>query len=937
MKIKQLLLIHLLMMLLVPAMAQPRLDLQQPYPVDENVLIGKLPNGLTYYIRHNAEPKNRAQFWLVVNVGAMQEDPDQNGLAHFTEHMCFNGTRNFEKHAIIRYLQSIGMKFGPEINAFTSHDVTNYMLQNVPLENQANIDTALMILFDWAHLVSFEDEEIDLERGVIHEEWRTGMGSQRRIRNAYFRTLFEGSKYASHDVIGDMNIVTKFDHPVIRRFYNDWYRPDLQAIVAVGDFDVKEMQKKIVAMFSQIPAHPAPRPRENEVIPDHQETKVSIVTDKEARMVQVMLMYKHAPVANKSTLEYSRNSLMQELYNSMLNARLNELVQQAEPPFIGAMSAYRNFVRSTDMYMAMAYLNNPDPTKAIHALIQENSRVLKFGFTETELERAKKEFLASFEKRFNERANRKSEDFCWEYYGHFLNDEPIPGIEFEFEMVKNFLPGIKISEVNALAHQWITDKNRVVVLTAPEAYAASLPNEATLLRIIDEASKAPVTAYVDAVSAKPLHSLNLKPGTVKKSTVNAQTGHQEWILSNGARVIIKPTKFKEDEILFAAYSKGGTSLYENNELITAQFTATVIDMGGIGEFNNIELGKLMADKMVRLSPYIGPLDEGFNGSTTPRDLVTMLELVNLYFMQPRSDEQAFRSFMARQQGLLKNRANDPGTAFSDTLTNTLYNYHPRRRPMTAELLNEADFTRMAPIFSERFSNAGDWTFYFVGNIDPETAKPLIEKYIGSIPTSKKRENWKDRKEATAEGVIKKRIETPMQVPKATVAVMQGGQFSYSAKERMLLSFINDILDQKYTETIREQEGGTYGVSVQTTMSKNPNPTYRLITYFTCAPERADELTAIIYQQIALMGKEGPTQKELDNVIENKLKERAEMEKENRFWMRGLRFLYENGENTLDTDQYNKLVRSITIKDIQEATKKFYPGNNVIEIIQLPKE
>jgi zinc protease len=937
MKIKQLLLLPLVLLLLLPAIAQQKVNPRTPYPVDQDVLIGRLPNGLTYYIRHNAEPKNRAQFWLVVNAGAIQEDLDQNGLAHFAEHMCFNGTKNFEKHAIIRYLQSIGMKFGPEINAFTSHDVTNYMLQNVPLENPANLDTALMVLFDWAHLVSFEDEEIDLERGVIHEEWRTGMGSQRRIRNAYFRTLFEGSKYATHDVIGDMNIVTKFDPEVIRRFYSDWYRPDLQAIIAVGDFDVKEMQQKIVQMFSAIPAHPAPRLRHTEMVPDHTETKVSIVTDKEARMVQVMLFYKHPAVTDKATLEYSRNSLMQELYNAMLNARLNELVQQAEPPFIGAMSAYRNFVRSSDMYMAMAYLNNPDPTKAIHALVQENARVLQFGFTETELERAKKEFMSSFEKRYNERTNRKSEDFCWEYYGHFLNNEPIPGIEFEFDMVKSFLPGISLKEVNGLAHEWITEKNRVVVLTAPEAYAGSLPDEATLLRIIDEAGKTPVTAYVDAVNTKPMHNLNLKPGTVKKTSFDDKTGHHVWTLSNGAKVVIKPTKNKEDEIIFAAYSKGGTSLYENNELITAQFTPTVIDMGGIGEFNNIELGKLMADKVVRLSPYIGPLDEGFNGSTTPRDLVTMLELLNLYFMQPRADEQAFRSFMARQQGLLKNRANDPGSAFSDTLTNTLYNNHPRRRPMTADLLVEADFNRMASIFAERFSNAGDWTFYFVGNIDPITAKPLIEKYIGSIPGSKKRENWQDRKEQTAEGVIKKRIETPMQVPKATVAVMQGGSFNYTAKERMLLSFINDILDQKYTETIREQEGGTYGVSVQTSMTQYPKPTYRLITYFTCAPERADHLTAIIYQQIELMKNEGPTQKELTNVVENKLKERAEMVKENRFWMRGLRFLYENGENTLDTEQYNQLVRSITAKDVQDAVGKFYPGKNIVEIIQLPKE
>ncbi len=917
--------------------AQGQFNVKQPFPVDKDVLIGRLPNGLTYYVRHNAEPKDRAQFWLVVNAGSIQEDPDQNGLAHFIEHMCFNGTKNFEKDQIIRYLQSIGMKFGPEINAFTSHDVTNYMLQNVPLEKPANVDTALLILYDWACQVSLENEEVDKERGVIHEEWRTGMGSQRRIRNAYFRTLFEGSKYATHDVIGDMNIILNFEYDVLRRFYEDWYRPDLQAIIAVGDFDPKEMQKKIVDMFSQIPKQTFPRERHTEMVPSHEDTRVAIVTDKEARMMQVMMLYKHPAAIDKELLEYSRNRLKQELYNSMLNSRLNELVQQAEPPFVGAMSAYTNFVKSTDMYMAMASLNNPDPTKAMNALVKENTRVLKFGFTESELDRAKREYLASLEKQYNERNNRKSESFCWEYYSHFLDNEPFPGIEFEYEMLKAFMPEITLEEVNALAGKWITDKNLVVVLTAPEAYADKLPDEKILLGIVEAAEKADVEAYVDNVSAKPLHNIAIKPGKVKKERIDAKTGHYEWTLSNGAKVIIKPTKFKEDEILFSAYSKGGTSLYENTDLITAQYTSTVIDMSGIGEFNNIELGKLLADKVIRLTPYIGALDEGFNGSTTPRDLVTMLELVNLYFMQPREDEQAFQSFLNRQVALLKNRANDPGSAFSDTLLNTLYNNHPRRRPMTADMLKEADFNKMPTIFRERFNNAGDWIFYFVGNIDPVIAKPLIEKYIGSIPSTKNKENWIDRKEYAAQGVIKKRIFTPMQVPKATVVVMQGGEFNYSARERMLLSFINDILDVKYIQTVREQEGGTYGVSVQTNMSQQPVATYRLMAYFTCAPERVDELTAIIHQQIALMSDEGPTQVEIDNVIENKLKERAEQVKENRFWLRGLKFLYENNQNNLNSDEYTKLVRSITTKDVQEATKKYYSGKNLIEIIQLPVE
>lgn len=937
MRIKHFFLVALLLTGLTSVFAQGAVDPNQSYPVDKDVLVGKLPNGLTYYIRHNAEPVNRGQFWLVVDAGSILEDPDQNGLAHFVEHMCFNGTKNFEKDQIIRYLQSIGMKFGPEINAFTSHDVTNYMLQNVPLEKPANIDTALLILYDWAWQVAFEGEEIEKERGVIHEEWRTGMGSQRRIRNAYFRTLFENSKYATHDVIGDMNIVDNFQHDVIKRFYKDWYRPDLQAIIAVGDFDVNEMQKKIVALFSQIPRPENPRPRIIEQVPDHNDPKVSIVTDKEARMVQLMLFYKHPALSDQATQNHTRTGLMHELYNSMLNARLNELTQQAEPPFVMAMSAYRNYVKSADMYMTTAILSDPDVSLALKAVIKENMRVLKFGFAESELERARKEYLAAFEKSYNERNNRKSENFAWEYYGNFLNNEPIPGIEFEFEMAKAFLPSITLQEINALAGHWITDKNRVVVLTAPEAYAGSLPDKEKLLALVAEAEQEPVEAWVDQSSDKPLHSLPLIEGKVKKVKSDEKAGYQEWTLSNGAKVVIKPTHFKEDEILFAAYSKGGTSMYNDNDLVSAQFASSIIDMSGIGEFNNIELGKLLADKVVSISPYINPLDEGFRGSSTPKDLVTLLELLNLYFMNPRADEKAFQSYMNRQQAMLMNKANDPSSAFSDTLNNTLWQYNPRRRPLGVEMLPEADFSKMDDIFTQRFSNAADWTFYFVGNIDVNTAKPLIERYIGSIPSSKKQEKWVDRNEKAASGVIKKHLYTPMQVPKATVAVMQGGSFGYSEKERMLLSFINEILDLKYTETIREKESGTYGVSVQTSMSKYPKPTYRLITYFTCAPEKAAHLTGIIYEQIELLKKEGPTPTEIDNVVKNKLKERAEQVKENSYWLRGLKFYYENGQNTLDDAAYTEMVKSITAKDIQEAVKKYYDGKNVVEITQLPQE
>ncbi|MDT8309316.1 MAG: insulinase family protein [Bacteroidales bacterium] len=920
------------------ANAQPTSDIPAdvPFSIDENVITGTLENGFSYYIRQNKKPVDRAQFWLVVNAGSVLEEPGQNGLAHFTEHMCFNGTKNFEKKAIIHYLQSIGMKFGPEINAFTSHDVTNYMLQNVPVDKKENIDTSLMILYDWAHLVAFDPDEIDAERGVIHEEWRSGFQASRRIQNKLFKVLFEGSKYANHDVIGSMDVVDNFKHERLIQFYNDWYRPDLQAIVAVGDFDVQEIEQKIIKMFSSIALKEDAPGRETIDIPAHDETKAAVITDKEEKYMLARLYYKHPAVKDKSTTGYYRDNLQRQLYNTMFGARLAELTKNPDAPFIFAMSSYNKLVRSTDAYQTIAVAKT-DVGEAIKALLVENMRVKQHGFTASELDRAKKELLARYETTYKERDKTESSAYCWEYYAHFLENEPIPGIAAEYEMAQQFVPAITLEEINALAKKWITDKNRVVVASGPESAKEMLPTEEQLLAIVEDAEDEVVEPYMDVVLDKPLISETVTPGTIVKEKRDKKYGYTTWELDNGATVVLKSTDFKEDEIIFKAFSKGGTSIYDNDDLITAMFTSDVIEQSGIGEFDIIQLEKMLSDKILRIYPFINEYNEGFNGRTRPEDLGTFMELIYLYFKNPRIDPDAFATFMSRQVTMLQNKANDPNAVFSDSLTNIMYQYNFRKRPMSVDILKEADFQKMMPIYNERFSGVDDFTFVFVGNIDANTLKPYVLKYIGSLPSGVANENWVDRNVNLVDGVVKKKIYLEMENPMATVLISMHGNFGYSWEERVMLSAINDILDVRYTETVREEESGTYGVGTYTMQSAYPIGNYRLITYFNAAPENAERLAQIIYREINDLKTNGPKQKEIDNVVSNKLKEHAENLEKNRYWLSALQFNIEHNQDVIDSKKYQKILNKLSPKMIQKAVNKYYSGDNVVEIILLPKE
>jgi zinc protease len=907
---------------------------EAPVPLDPAVIYGTLDNGLTYYIRENAKPENRAEFYLVVDVGAVQEDDSQDGLAHFCEHMCFNGTKNFEKHEIIHYLQSIGMKFGPEINAFTGQDVTTYMLQKVPTDKPSTVDTALLILYDWAYHVAFEDEEIDYERGVIHEEWRTRRGAQFRMMTKTSKTLYKGSKYADRDVIGNIDIINNCDYEELRRFYREWYRPELQAVIAVGDFDAADMEVRIRELFSQAPVRENYRDKEIYPVPDHNETYIAIETDPEAQYNLVQVYWKH-DVAPEKNMGYYRKSILSQVYAMMLNSRLEELTRLDDPPFLYAVSMYTNMVRSKDAYIAFALTSNENVQAGLEALLVENERLKRHGFTETEFERARADYLKQLEKQYRERDKQESDAYVWLYYSHFLQDEPSPGIAYSYAFVQQLLPAVSLDEINQLASEWISDENRVVVLTGPESEASSMPDPEEVLELVRKVDEMELDAYIDRFSDAPLMAEIPVPGKISKKSRDKKLGTLRWELSNGVNVVFKPTDFKDDEILMTAFSYGGTSLYDVKDLMSAENSSGVIQRSGLAGFDDTELKKKLSGKIVSVNPFIGETSEGFNGQCSPDDLETMLQLVHLYFTSPRQDETAFNAYLKLMKGLIDNRSNDPSSALQDTIMVTLASYHNRVRPLTTELLDEINFRKLHYIFSERFGDPGSFTFYFVGNIDPDEAKPLILTYLGGLPLVERNESWKDHRVRPPGGTVEKVVIRGMEVPKATVSIMYTSVYDYDdAMGRMELSALCDILDVRYTETIREEQGGTYGVGVRPQQVNYPWEHYMVRIYFDCDPENADKLKAIVYEEIEKLKTEGPQAKDLRGVKENLLKARAERLKQNRFWLNTLKNMDFDQADAGNFFKYEEMVNSMSIESLKDAANRFF-GIDHIEVIMLP--
>lgn len=916
--------------------AQENLNLKDTLPEDSKVAKGVLDNGLTYYVRSNDNPKNRADLFLVVRAGSVDEDDDQQGLAHFAEHMSFNGTKNFPKHELIDYFESIGMEFGPEINAYTSFDETVYMLK-VPLDTAEYMEKGLQVLYDWASQVTDSDEEFEKERGVIYEEWRGGRGANDRMMQEWLPVFLHDSKYAERLPIGEMDIINNAPPEALRRYRNDWYRPGLEAIIVVGDFDQEKMVERVKEKFSQIPEQENPRLKKYFDIPYHEETMVSIVTDKEAQYSVAQVYYKH-PLEKAKTLEDYRQSIVENLYNGMINNRLSELTQQADPPFIFGQSSFSELFGPTSVYNSVAVTQNGEIEKGLKAVLLENQRVKEYGFTQSELDRQKTALLNSMEKSYNERENRKSISYANEYKRNFLlTEEPIPGIENEYNYFKTFMPGITLEEVNSLANKWIRDENKVVVITAPEIEGVEVPKKDEIFDLLDEVENTAVEPYEDAVSDVPLISEEPVGSPVVETKQLDKVDATEWTLQNGAKVVFKSTDFKDDEVLFAAWSPGGNSLYPLKDDVSASLTSTIMNMSGIADFDNITLDKMLSDKVFSLSPYINELREGFSGSSSVKDMETMLQMVYLYFTEPRFDKVSFQSYMTRMSAMLENKSASPEAAFRDTLNYVLAGYNDRARPMTQELLKEADFDRIREIGKERFKDASDFIFFFVGNIDQEKLKPLVEEYIGSIPSVPEAEKWKDLNIETPDGVIEKTVRKG-QEEKSLQYIVFHGDFNYNTKNRLLLDAVGRILTTRLLEVIREDKSSVYSIGARPSTSKYPDEEYTVSIYYGTDPQKVEELQEAVFEVIENFIENGPTQEELDKAKEKMLREREVAQRENGFWLSILSNTYylKDGDFS-EFGTFDEEVNSITQKEVQQAFDKYFNFDNYVSVALKPAE
>lgn len=914
--------------------AQPGLNLDQPLPEDPAVNKGVLDNGITYYVRSNSTPKNRADLFLVVRAGSVDEDKDQLGLAHFAEHMAFNGTKNFPKHELIDYLESIGMEFGPEINAYTSFDETVYMIK-VPLDSTEYMEKGLQVLYDWASQITDSDEEIEKERGVVREEWRGGRGANERMMKEWLPVFLHDSRYAERLPIGKIDVINNFDPEVLRRFREDWYRPDLQAVIVVGDFDQEKMTGRVKELFSQIPAAEHPREKKYYDIPSHEETFVKVVTDKEAQYPIAQVFYKLPLQINKTIGDY-RESIKAGIFNGIINNRLQELTQTENPPFIYGSSSYDELFGPKSVYASVAVTQNGNIETGLEAVLIENERVKKYGFTQSEFDRQKKAMLASIEKAYNERDKQKSINYANEYKRNFLlTEEPFPGIENEYKYYQELLPTISLEEVNALADQWIIDQNRVVIVTAPEIEGVEVPSEDAIKTLLDKVETIEVEPYEDNVVDRPLIEKELKGSPIAETRQLDEMDAVEWKLENGATVVIKQTDFKDDEILFSAYSLGGNSQYGQKDDISADLAATIVSMSGIGDFDQIALDKLMAGKVFSISPYIGELTEGFRGNASVKDVESLFKMLYLYFTDLRVDQTAYSSYMNRMAAVLENKKASPEAAFRDTFQVISNNYHPRRRPMEVDNLKEADLQRIHEIAQERFSNASDFKFFFVGNININDFKPLVEKYIGSIPSSNKEEMWKDLDIEAPEGVVEKTVYRGQEEKSIHYTVFHG-DFDYTRKNRIVIDALGKILTTRLLEVIREDKSSVYSIGANPSVDKLPDPEYKIIIYYGTAPEKVSELQKAVFDEIKDISENGPTEEDLTKAKEKLHREREVNLRENGYWLSVLSngYLYEGGKFD-NFDKFDKLVDEIDIETIKQAEDNYFNFNNYYSVTLKP--
>jgi zinc protease len=912
-----------------------QINAEQPMPLDPKVKIGRLANGLTYYIRQNKLPEKRVEMRLVVNTGSVLEDEDQLGLAHFMEHMNFNGTRRFPKNELVSYLQSIGVTFGADLNAYTGFDETVYILP-VPSDKPALLDKGLQILEDWAHNALLDSLEIEKERGVVIEEWRLSRGADERMMKQTLPVQYQGSRYAERLPIGSKESLENFSHAALRRFYKEWYRPDLQAIVIVGDIDVNDMELKIKETFSDIPAPASPRKREVFSVPDHAATLSVVAKDKETAFPSVEVMFKKDPLPETTIGDYVRY-MNRRLFTGMLNNRFRELTLKPNPPFVAAGSFYGNsYARTKDVFQLYANTSDTGMAHSLHALMTEARRVLLHGFTASEFDLQKKQMQGFYDRIFNEREKEESFKYVDEYVNNFLINEPIPGIEWEYDFVKQYLAAVKLEDVNKLAAQWITKNNMVVTLNAPDKTGVRIPAEEELQQVLAAVEKATIEPIREkALAATLMDPAQLKAGKITSSKTHEDLGTTTLKLSNGATIILKNTNFKNDEVLFRAFSKGGHSLVKDADYHSALYASAVVAQSGVGDFSAIDLGNMLKGKNTSLSPNISQYSEGLNGNTIPKEIETLLQLVHLYFTKPRKDKDAFESFKTRQKQLYSNLSANPQIYFSSEFQKMMVQNHPRGGGLPKpEDFDKISLERSIQLYRERFANAGDFTFFFVGSFNEETIKPLLEKYIGSLPFTAKKESFRDLGIRPPAGKLDKVINKGAD-QKSLVTMVFTTPVSYNSKDAYALGSLGELMTIKLTEQLREEKGGVYGVNASGFINRMPVPYSTFNITFPCAPDNVDTLTRASLDELKKIIRNGVSAEDLEKIKEQQKRKLEVDSRQNSFWMTNLYDAWFYGSNPADILLKQTMIDGLSSKMIQEVAKKYVNPNSFIKAILNP--
>ena len=912
-----------------------------PIPVDPAVRIGKLDNGLTYYIRHNEYPEHVANFYIAQRVGSIQEDESQRGLAHFLEHMAFNGSEHFKGNGIIEFCRSLGVEFGSDLNAYTSIDQTVYRVCNVPTKRATALDSCLLILKDWSNGLSLEPDEIDKERDVVHNEWRLGEGPTQRMIQRALPKVYPDSKYGVRLPLGLMSVIDSFKPQTLRAYYQKWYRPDNQAIIVVGDIDVDHMEAKVKELFGgiKVPANAAKVVAE--AVPDNKEAIYVYDKDKEMQMAQVLVMMKHdaTPAEEKSSMMYLVQDYMVSVISQMINQRLSEMTQDPNCPFFQGFADDDQYLlsKTKDCFELIGIPKEGKEMETLQVLYREAKRVREFGFTATEYARAQADYLSALEKKYTNRDKRKNDEFGNEYRDHYLDNEPIPPLDVLYQTMQQIAPNIPVQAINQVLPQLITptDSNLVVLIMAQEKEGKVHPSEQDMAAAIAAARAEKIEAYVDNVKDEPLLDVTkIKAGKIKKEVENKKFGYKELTLSNGATVILKKTDFKDNEVLMQAFSKGGKSLYGAADYTNLKLFDNVIGLSGLGNFSSTELQKALAGKEVNADLSLAQTRQYLTAHSTPKDIETMMQMSYLYFTNVKKDDKQYQNLMTQLEMALKNKSLSPDAVFSDSVAATMYAHNARFTNPQLENLKELDYDRILQIAKERYQNAGQFTFVIAGNFDEQTIRPLIEQYIASLPaTKKKAEDFKEVM-TFAKGEVVNEFKVKTESPKATAREMWYAEMPYTLENIVKIDAVGQVLSMIYLKTIREEESAAYSCGAAGYFSTGSHqPKAMLMAYCPMNPDKSELAVRLLHEGIASMQKQVDAD-QLQKVKEYMLKQIEVDAKNNNYWINTITTFKEYG---LDVhSDYKKTVEALTVDNVRDFLNQLLKSGNHTEIVMTPE-